>query len=313
MVALVFIYNHRYDKNIPILEDIYKDRFSHIFHIVPFYDGDKENVIAVYEHSFYFQGYIAQASKELKSKGDFEHFMFVGDDLLLHPDVNENNYKDFFKIGVEDTFITFIRSLTEAGDDGLDLFIMHLAMYFKFPDKPGSGLEIINEIPTYEQAVERFREKGFEEPFIRPPHVYRPTKRTDFKKGLIGEYFYRKRVKEVKELLKQDKVKVSYPMVNGFSDLLILPKTDFSEFARMCGLFAAARMFVEYAIPTIMLIVCKKIITQKDLDKKALLLWDHHREEFEQKYNFSFNDLFAHFPENVLYVHPVKLSKWKKK
>lgn len=312
MVALVFIYNHRYDKNIPLLEEIYKDRFSHIFHIVPFYDGDKENVIPVYEHSFYFQGYIAQASKTLKEKADFEHFMFVGDDLLLHPDVNENNYKEFFKLGTEDSFITFIRSLAETGDSGVDLFIMHLAMYFKFPDKPGSGLEIINEIPSYEDTLEKFKQKGFEEPFIRPPHVYRPPKRTDFKKGLIGEYFYKKRVKEVNELLKQEKVKLSYPMVNGFSDLLILPKSDFDRFSRYCGLFAAARMFVEYAIPTIMLMVCKKIITQKDLDKKALLLWDDDRIKFEEKYSLSFDKLFETFPDDTLYVHPVKLSKWKK-
>lgn len=312
MVALVFIFNHRYDRNIPILEEIYKDRFSHIFHIVPFYEGDKENVITVYEHSFYFQGYIAQASKTLQSKGDFDHFLFVGDDLLLHPDVNENNYKDFFKIGAEDTFITFIRSLAETGDSGVDLFIMHLAMYFKFPDKPGSGLEIMNEIPTYEEALAKFKEKGFDEPFIRPEHVYRPTKRTDFKKGPIGEYFYRKRVKEVEELLKQDKVKVSFPMVNGFSDLLILPKADFGKFARLCGLFAAARMFVEYAIPTIMLIVCKKIVTQEDLDKKAVLLWDDERVKFEEKYHSSFNKLFENFPDDMLYVHPIKLSKWTK-
>jgi hypothetical protein len=41
-VALVIIYNHRYDKNIDILESIYANRFSNIFHIVPFYDGDKK-------------------------------------------------------------------------------------------------------------------------------------------------------------------------------------------------------------------------------------------------------------------------------
>lgn len=312
MVALVFIYNHRYDKNIPLLEEIYKDRFSHIFHIVPFYDGGKENVITVYEHSFYFQGYIAQASKELKSKGDFEHFLFVGDDLLLHPEINENNYKEFFQVGREDSFITFIRTLAETGDSGVDLFIMHLAMFFKFPDKPGSGLEIMNQLPSYEQALKKFQEKGFDKPFIRPEHVYRPPKRTDFKKGLIGEYFYKKRIKEVKELLKQEKVEVAFPMVNGFSDLLILPKTDFDQFARYCGLFAAARMFVEYAVPTIMLLVCKKVVTQNDLDKKALLLWDDDRVKFEKKYNLYFDNLVNNFPDDILYVHPVKLSKWNK-
>ncbi len=311
MVALAIIYNHRYDKNIPIVEEIYKNRFSQIFHIVPFYDGDQENVIAVYEHSFYFQGYIAQASKVLKSRGDFEHFIFVGDDILLHPDVNENNYKEFFKIGIEDSFITFIRDLETTGNVS-DLFIMHLAQFFKFPDRPGTGLEIMNEIPTYEQALAKFKEKGFEEPYILSKHVYRYPKRSDYKKTIIGEIFYRKRINEVKNFLKQEKVKVSYPMVNGFSDVLIIPKTDFDEFARYCGLFAAARMFVEYAIPTIMLMVCKKIVTEKDLNKKAQLMWDSDRVELEKKYELSFNKIFNNFPDDTLFIHPVKLSKWKK-
>lgn len=40
MIALVIIHNHRYDANIPRLDEIYKSRFSHIFHLVPFYDGN---------------------------------------------------------------------------------------------------------------------------------------------------------------------------------------------------------------------------------------------------------------------------------
>ena len=41
-VALIIVFNHRYDKNIPLLESIYEGRFSSIYHLVPFYDGDKE-------------------------------------------------------------------------------------------------------------------------------------------------------------------------------------------------------------------------------------------------------------------------------
>lgn len=50
-IALMVIYNHRYDNNIPIIEDLYNNKFSHIYHIVPFYDGDKRNVISVYDSS----------------------------------------------------------------------------------------------------------------------------------------------------------------------------------------------------------------------------------------------------------------------
>src|SRR5438309_2566399 len=54
--ALIIVFNHRYDKNIPLLETLYEGRFSNIYYLVPFYDGEKENVIPVYENSFRFQG-----------------------------------------------------------------------------------------------------------------------------------------------------------------------------------------------------------------------------------------------------------------
>lgn len=72
-IALLIIYNHRYDANIGRLEEMYKGRFQYIFHIVPFYDGNVKNVIPVYEHSHYFSGYIAQAWPHLKDNG-FTHF-----------------------------------------------------------------------------------------------------------------------------------------------------------------------------------------------------------------------------------------------
>lgn len=310
MVALVFIYNHRFDKNISRLEEIYKDRFSHIFHLMPFYDGDKENVITVYEHSFYFQGYIAQAKKTLKSKGDFDHFIFVGDDLILHPSVNEYNYQEFFKIGKDDSFITFIRDLVETGNAGTDIFLMHKAMFFEIPSKPGTGLEITKELPTYDEALAKFKEKGFDEPYIDPKHVYYYPKRTDFVNNLRGTWQYRKRKKEIEKLLNQDKVRISYPLVNGFSDLIIIPKSDFDQFAHYCGLFATARLFVEYAVPTIMLMTCKRIVTEADLDKKSVLFWNNDREKFEKQYNNSFKYLTENFPDEALYIHPVKLSRW---
>src|ERR1017187_1011042 len=92
-VPLIIIYNHRFDDNIEKLEKIYRDRFSTIFHLVPFYDGDLTNVIPVFERSYYFHGYIPQALRILK-KINCSHYFFVSDDVLLHPSINENNVLD---------------------------------------------------------------------------------------------------------------------------------------------------------------------------------------------------------------------------
>jgi hypothetical protein len=49
--TLVIVYNHKYVKNIPLVETIDANRFRHIFHLVPFYDGSLRNVIPVYGQS----------------------------------------------------------------------------------------------------------------------------------------------------------------------------------------------------------------------------------------------------------------------
>jgi hypothetical protein len=93
-VALIIIYNHRYEQNIPVLESIYGPRFSDIYHLMPFYTGRRQNVISVYENSYHFQGYVAQGFRDYW-RADFTHYFFVADDLLLHPSINEDNFIDF--------------------------------------------------------------------------------------------------------------------------------------------------------------------------------------------------------------------------
>lgn len=68
-VALLVVYNHRYDKNIARMRELYAKRFSHIYHIMPFYDGQKQDVIPVYESSYCFSGYLSQAYTHIGDKG----------------------------------------------------------------------------------------------------------------------------------------------------------------------------------------------------------------------------------------------------
>ena len=103
-VCLVIIFNHRFDKNLPLLEKIYGDRFPDIYHLVPFYDGSQDNVIPVYEHSFYFQGYLPQVWSKIKSD-DFSHYFFISDDLLLHPEINAKNCLNKLCINEGDAFL----------------------------------------------------------------------------------------------------------------------------------------------------------------------------------------------------------------
>ena len=82
--ALLVIYNHRFDTNISRINKLYSHRFSNVFHIMPFYDGKEPNVIPVFDSSYCFSGYIAQAYSHLRTLG-FTHFFIIADDLILNP------------------------------------------------------------------------------------------------------------------------------------------------------------------------------------------------------------------------------------
>ncbi|MDR2955456.1 MAG: hypothetical protein LBV43_10275 [Prevotella sp.] len=305
MVALVIIYNHKYDKNIPILENIYKDQFSNIFHLVPFYTGEKENVIAVYENSHYFQGYIVQSYQILKSKGDFDHYFFIGDDLLLNPKINEETYMSYFQIKRNDTFISEIFETSSMSDKWLHS--MKVIGYTLSVE----GIEITKELPSKEDILPRFHKLGLQTPYYSPQKVYAIPQRKMYAKNLKGLYCYYKDKRRIENLYKIDRIELEYPIACGYSDIVIIPKDEFKTFAHYCGIFAASRLFVEAAIPTSIILSCSNIKTEKDIKLKGKLFWGNDRTEFEDEYKHSLHKLLNEFPNNILYFHPVKLSKWQ--
>lgn len=306
MVALVIIYNHRYDNNIPKIEEIYSNKFKNIFHLVPFYDGTKENVIAVYENSFYFEGYVAQAKYFLKKQGKFDHFLFIGDDLILNPQINESNYKDYFNIDLNASFLPNYIELSTK-EDYWDRLLD--AVNYRFSIR---GLEIENQKPNYDEAINKFREKNLTEPFVISKLIYKLPKRNEYSKGILGYIKYIREKKRIKELLKIEKIKLEYPLVGSYSDIFIISNNNFDRFTHLCGVFSASKLFVELALPTAMVLSCDKIITENDLSMKGITFWTHEENvTFQKQYNLSINDLFSSFPKDALYFHPVKLSKWK--
>lgn len=140
-VGLLIVYNHRYDKNIPRLEEIYRGRFSHLFHIVPFYDGKQENVIPVYESSYCFSGYISQTYTHLKDKG-FTHFFVVADDMIINPNLNENNLWQQMGIDIDDCYMDGLIVLQER-----KTFWSHLLQAMDYVVAK-EGVEINNILPS---------------------------------------------------------------------------------------------------------------------------------------------------------------------
>jgi len=316
--VLIIVYNHRFDKNIEVLEELYRHRFTEVFHLMPFYDGDKKNVITVYESSYQFQGYFAQGFKHFFSE-EYDDYFFIGDDLILNPAINENTYTETFQLSENAAFIPEIMSLHHfSNNDTLRFqpvksfsksnrwYWWRVRQFITEYKHKSAGVSNDTEMPDYKEAESIFRRHGYE---IKPLDFY----------DLYGGFFPLIRPL-LKLLIKPGiflkKVLPAYPAVASYSDIVIVPKKAIRKFCHYCGVLATNKMFVELAIPTALLLAAEKVVTEPQLGKRGSIYWTYTKEEenkYEEDmkvYNSVLKDLLKNFPKEKLYIHPVKLSKW---
>ena len=322
-VALVIIFNHRYDKNIAVLERLYRDRFPDIYYLVPFYDGDHPNVIPVYQNSYQYQGYIAQGFQSYFDDA-FEHYLFVADDLLLHPTIDASNYREHFGLDLDASFIPEPFEVHRLHNNetlrfetyrrrGTDKFywwrLIDLARYRHRVE----GLENSAEMPTYDEAKLLLEAHGYAVQHLDFTDLYGPfpnvfgrnQRRKDIFRHLKSMRHYR------------PGYRIDYPTVASFSDIAIVSKRAIQKFAHYCGVFATNGLFVEFALPTALLLASKKVVTEPKLGKRGSVHWSYTEAEakrvkqFMEPYGNELHRLMERFPADKLYIHPIKLSRWK--
>ena len=303
--CLIIVFNHRYDKNIPVLEKMYEKRFSHIYFLVPFYNGSHPNVIPVYESSNYFQSFFAQGYSRFFQES-FSHYIFLGDDCILNPAINEINVLQQMGLAPATDFIPGIFTFQQVKGEpwwhaykGVDFF------------KNRKGAEIKNELPSREDAVSRFHHHGIEVTTLSKSHIFgtkKPRGGNKWKYWLFQQYHWF----NWRAFKKNGKLELPYPVAGSYSDMLIVTRESVYDFCRYCGIMAAAGLFVEIAIPTSLLLSSKAIAQEKDTRLKGKALWTtEETETIEKKYNKSLSTLLTGFPPDQLFYHPVKLSKWQ--
>lgn len=321
-VALIIIYNHQYINNIERLENIYRSRFTNIFHLMPFYEGEKENVIPVYESSFNFHGYVAQGYNFFRSDS-FEHYFFIADDLILNPLITESSYKDFFKLSTMHSFIPGFITLHNDIDGWKQIL---KAYRWKINRR---DVEISQLIPEYEDAEKKFNSQSLEIKELNYAQIkgvsgnlknflsneIKRLKTNSLKKLTKGVFcFTRNLIIFMISKISRRKFRLDYPLVGSYSDIFIVDQSSMNKFIIYCGLFAASDLFVEIAIPTSMVLSCGKINTEKDLKYKGRAIWSQKElSKLSETYNFSIQNLLSKFPEDNIYLHPIKISKWSEK
>lgn len=282
-ICFVVVYNHRYEDNIEKIEKIYKYRFSNIFHLMPFYRGNKKNVIPVYESSEFFQGYFAQGSYRF-IKPNFSHYVFIADDLLLNPDINENNLLKLLKLTSRKGYVKSLRLL-----ETISFQWVHLIDSLR----PFSKKRYIN----YESELPAACSNG----------------RLQWNQLQGLSFFSRNFVQSLIYMIQhRDHLNLPYPLFMGYSDFVVVPSCSIREFCHLCGVFAAMGVFVETAIPTIFMLCVNKIVCESDIVMKGIEMWSREEiDDFNNTSGYNINKVYSFFNKTILYRHPIKLSKIK--
>ena len=296
-ICLVIIYNHRFEKNIQKLNTYYANKFSHIFHVIPFYTSDNPQVITVYENSHQFSGYIAQAYKTFYNT-NFSHYVFVGDDLLLNPNITADTILNQLNLSVDSGYIKNIYNFHTLKQ------LWHVPdTLYKFTST--KGVNYTAEIPTYTEALAKAAKHQIQIAPLNSNYLFglfKASGKTFFKNWVytLGYVLY-KRFKKINIL--------PYPLVGAYSDFVVVPKCSIEKFSKYCGVFAAMNIFAEVAIPTALMLSCDKIEMEKEEFKGKEVWTQMELEKYSKACNNSVRQLFVKHPQYI-YFHPAKLSVW---
>ncbi len=314
-VALIIIYNHhQHADNIPLLEKMYRARFPDIYHLVPVMRGFAPsadllggNVIPVRGKSFHFHGYMAQGLRHY-FREEYTHYIFIHDDLVLNPGINEDNFRDYLKLEREDT--AFLSNF----------YVLHQRLEWIYTPDAYAYEGRVEPLPAYDEALEKFSAHGlnikplsFNWSLLFRGHYVPPA--GSFLQKMVSPLRWLKVVlRRLQRLLtwSPNKRKLAYPLVGGFSDMVVVPAASITDFCRYCEAFVAPKLFVLIAVPTALALSCRKVNTHDDIRMRGLHYWPGKTwGAVRSRYDaMGLNSLLENFPDECLFIHPVKLSQW---
>ncbi len=297
--CLVVIFNHRYDDNIIKIRKLYGERFDKIVMLMPFYDGKDPDVIPVYESSFQFEGYLIQAYEKLREI-DADNYIFIGDDVCLHPELSGENIERFLNFYEKKVFIA-------------TLYRINTPYQFAWPSSRDSSIPFFqrgtrwkSSVPDYADALKCFEEFYGEK--------YNEEYTDAFFEGRCDGEEDEEHRRAVEAFLKANRNtrKIPYPMGWGYCDFFVITREQLFSISRLCGVFSAMNMFVEIAIPTAIILTTRRrdVVLLPETGYKWELYWGDKRKEFEDKYHKDVGYLYENWNPKTLFVHPVKLSAW---
>ena len=293
-ICLSIVFNHQFEKNIPKLRRLYDKRFSTIRYLSPFSKSYEPDIIPVSEKSVHFQGYFAQAYRHLPK--NYDYYVFCGDDLILNPCLNEGNLINALNCDGS-AYIKYLNPIWE-----------HSFAWHKFEEcnrftENEYTIPYQNLLPPRNALLKIYKSHGLN---------YRNLGFHNFK-GVKDKRITINRIKSgASYFLKNgNKRFVNYPLVEGYSDLIVIPQSHLELFCHYCGIFAAMNLWVDAAVATALILSGSEIRTERDSDYSGTEYWNG--EEIINKLkplNNKLDNISELFKKDELYIHPIKLSSF---
>ena len=323
--------NHPFPKNIPILRELYAGRFNKLLFLIPFELSDEPDVITVYRGSYSHSGYINDAYHRL-AQVTSDHFIFVHDDVMLNPRLNQSNFYDVFPLGRDDGFIAEVGNVVEHIGSWSWAYRFFASLIFPKSMLFGSGVEAVNlkrylpdgdvlRATLRERGVDfqdqaRFGIEGFDDvrdhaaevllnglaeglpPGPASEEIAADCLNVELQLAQVMAKMLRMRDPDlaVDEAL-DAVVKLPFPVVGSgfFADCYVVPKARLKEYAHYSGIAAAANLFVEIMAPTLLHACCEKVWTAAELG-------------LEFAFSNTRTEMGNFIDDKLIALHPYKLS-----
>ena len=293
-ICLSIVFNHQFEKNIPKLNELYEERFSFIRYLSPFSTGETKNVISIYETSIHFQGYFSQAYQHLPKNCDY--YVFCADDLILNPSINENNLVEFLNCE-KSAYIKYLNPIWT-----------HSFSWHKFEDcndfPPKNCLVPYEQfLPYRKELLKTYAKHGFTYKNIGFHNLT----------GIVNKEIRIKNIYSGIKYLIRNKFNryVHYPLVEGYSDFIVIPKKYLKSFCHYCGIFAAMNTWVDAGVATSLILSNPSIKQEKDTNYYGTEIWDDDKLASKlSETNNRIKEIEDIFEDHELYIHPIKLSKF---
>ena len=312
-VCLVHLFNHRFEANLPVLERIYARRFPDRHVLMPFASKPGPGISRIFELGRNFSGHIAQGARDFTDPR-FTHYAIVADDLLLQPGLRADNLVEALGLGPGEGYIKNLCPADRLRDDWI--WAGEAAAHFR---RYGKAIDLAELLPPAGAVRDKWAGWGLDLP-ARPGRGRR---------GALGRHLShpRQSVWAWLEGLTLRGASADFPLLSGYADFVVVPAAAMEQFALYCGVFAALDIFAEVAVPTALALACDRVRTELPLGRhfhdsdarpaapnglKGMELWtarDHAR--LAWLLDRDLDGLLRDFPEDWLYLHPVKLSRFR--